>query len=378
VATAVPPLPDVAEVRDAMNASPPNLEVLRRGVSAGVLDGESPHMKGIALEQLRVGGTAADKEAMVELVESCKSKVELRDMVAVATNKGTPPTGFTPSQKDFHKFDRLMTDAHPYLIADRLNPDSKALPENLSKPADPNSVSGRFHVENTKDVPARPLDEKVSLAPGDEAARRKFIDKMTQIDSKRQDPAAHENGCAPTVVIVSCLQQADPRAALTKLCDHNLKLAEPGSANEQSLKEFKARLDSGAPVTRGDLNKLQESTYFAMQQTERSTGADGANRTVSLGAVKKFMADSGVGYSGGVPALVDNDGARDKYGKQSPEHYVLVNERKGEVFDPWPREGGHQLVRRDGIGGGVYDAGAYETYRRAVQASAQPLMPIID
>ncbi|MFT3712342.1 MAG: hypothetical protein QM817_32245 [Archangium sp.] len=369
--TASAPL-ETSDVREAMNAKPPNLEVVRKGVSAGLLDDQSPHMKGIALEQLRASGTDADKEAMVDLVKSCKSKVELRDVVANATKKGDPH-GYTPGQADFHKYDKLMTDEHPFLIADWLNPDSKTLPDNLSKPGDPNSISNRFHIEDTTKVPAQRLDEKVSLDPNDVAARRKFIDHTTQTDAARQDPAAHGNGCAPTAVVVSCLQQSDPKAALTKLCEHNLKL----SPDDESMKALKAKLDGGKPITRDDINKLQDSTYAAMQKTESSMGG-GANKTVSLGAVKKFMADSGVGYSGGVPALVDNDGARDKYGNQSAEHYVLINERKGEVFDPWPREGAHQLVRRDGMGGGVYDAGAYETYRHSIQESAQPLAPILD
>ena len=124
-----------------------------------------------------------------------------------------------------------------------------------------------------------------------------------------------------------------------------------------------------ATISRADVEFLQENTYDALQVAERSVeGANQDNLNVNIGAVRKVLEDSGVGYAGGVPVFIDVDRVKDKNGNYQGEHFVLQRPGiPGEFYDPWPRAGGKQLIREGG--GGVHDIGAYEVYRSSIKDS---------
>lgn len=294
--------------------------------------------KGKALETLRSGYTTeADSKAMVNIVRSCETKGELRATLQAAAG------GI--GQAESHKFDKQMTAEHPYLIADLLNPANTSLPE-----AHPDSVSGKNHITESKDFPSSDMNEKVSLAKGDEAGRKKFLEGLTQVDSKRKTDPAHTDGCAAVTVVASALQSDDPKASMSKLCDYNLNnmTAREGTqkfeAHKEKLTELKKRIDAGAPISKADVNLLQETTYNTMLTKEgKIAGANNTNDQLDIRAVEPFLKDSGIGTSGGKPALIDIDHAPDKKGKKHGDHYVLVRD-SGEVYDPWPRKDGKQII----------------------------------
>ncbi len=307
--------------------------------------------KGKALETLRSGYcTEADSKAMANIVRSCETKGELRATLQAASG-GT-------GQAEMHKFDKQMTDTHPCLIADLLNPQNTSLPE-----AHPDSVSGKDHITETNGFPTADMNEKVSLAKGDEAGRKKFLEGLTQVDSKRKKDDAHTNGCAAVTVVASALQSDDPKASMSKLCDYNLKnmSAREGTtkldSQKEKLTELKKRIDAGGPITKADANLLQETTYNTMLTKEKDVpGANNSNEMIDLRAVEPFLKDSGIGTSGGKPALVDIDQAPDKKGKKHGDHYVLVRD-SGEIYDPWPRKDGKQIIPAGSEDAKRYQAG---------------------
>lgn len=170
-----------------------------------------------------------------------------------------------------------------------------------------------------------------------------------------------------------------PGKALSKLCDYNLgKDGNNDRINDSdriALEAVKKKIDGGQPISRADVDVIQRTTYTALQVAKRSTGGDQDSKNINLGAVQKVMTDSGVGYSGGVPALVDVDKARNARGKTEVDHFVVLKENglNGEVYDPWPREGGKQVVSQRGPHG-LYDEGAYDAYRRSVEETAIPMV----
>ncbi|MBL8916696.1 MAG: hypothetical protein JNM17_38700 [Archangium sp.] len=87
----------------------------------------TPEEKGAALEVARSGyRSEGDSHLMKNIVESCTSKSELRKVIAAGRDKDVSEL----TQKDFHVYDKEIAaeKLHPYLIADKLNPDN-ALPE---------------------------------------------------------------------------------------------------------------------------------------------------------------------------------------------------------------------------------------------------------
>lgn len=232
------------------------------------------------------------------------------------------------------------------------------------------AVNGLYHLEE-KDAPRAKMDEQVSLAPDDQRSRRRFLEKLTQVDPDRMKPH-NTNGCAAACVLASCLQQQQPAKALGKLCDYMLDQQNGSRIKEENraqLETLKGRIDKGEPITRADVEFLQENTYDALQVAERSVeGANQDNLNVNIGAVRKVLEDSGVGYAGGVPVFIDVDRVKDKNGNYQGEHFVLQRPGiPGEFYDPWPRAGGKQLIREGG--GGVHDIGAYEVYRSSIKDS---------
>lgn len=298
----------------------------------------SPAEKGQALEALRSGYTTdADSQAMAHIVRSCETKGELRATLQAASG-GT-------AQADMHKYDKQMTAHHPYLIADLLNPANTSLPE-----VHPDSISAKDHITDAKGYPSADMGQKVSLAKGDEAGRKAFLDGLTQVDSKRATKPEHTDGCAPMTIIASAMQSDDPKGAMSKLCDYNLKNMDGRDgmptldARKEKLTELKKRIDAGEPISKADVNLLQETTYNTLQAKEgKIPGANNENKTVDLRAVEPFLKDAGIGTSGGVPTLVDLDQAPEANGKKKADHYVLVK-GNGEIYDPWPRKDGKQII----------------------------------
>lgn len=238
------------------------------------------------------------------------------------------------------------------------------------------AIGGLYHLEE-KDAPRANMDEKVSLAADDERARRRFLDKLTQVDPDRMK-AHNTNGCGAACIIASCLQQKEPAKAMSNLCDYMLAKQDGGRIKEENraqLEDLKARIDKGEPITRRDVEFLQENTYDALQVAERSiAGANQDNKNVNIGAVRKVIEESGVGYSGGVPVFVDVDRQKDANGAYQAEHFVLHKPGiPGQFYDPWPREGGKQLIREGG--GGVHDIGAYEVYLSSIKDSTLVHIP---
>lgn len=298
----------------------------------------SPAEKGQALEALRSGVcTSADEKAMVNIVRSCETKGELRATLQAAAG-GT-------SQKEMHKFDKELTDHHPYLIADLLNPANTSLPE-----VHPDSISAKNHITSASNYPSSDMSQKVSLAKGDEAGRKAFLEGLTQVDSKRKTSPEHTDGCGAMCVIGSAMQSDDPKGAMSKLCDYNIKNMDGRDGmpkleqRKEQLTELKKRIDAGEPISKADVNLLQETTYNTLQAKEsKIPGANNENRTVDLRAVEPFLKDAGIGTSGGVPTLVDLDQAPETNGKKKADHYVLVR-NNGEIYDPWPRTDGKQII----------------------------------
>ncbi len=297
----------------------------------------SPSEKGKALEVLRSGYTSeGDAAAMVRIVESCRTKGELRAVLKAAS-------GGDVSQAAMHRYDKQMTAHHPYLIADLLNSANPTLGEREHRDA----LSAHEHVGDKGDYPKRDADEAFDLR--DPAARRRFIETFTQVDAQHASGAAYQNGCAASCVIVAALQSGDGQA-LGKLIDHNVKTAKghlpsvgEGAANAEALEALKGRLASGAPLTRADADLLQRTTYVSLQRAKSQTGGSDSE-LVNVGGVKQLLRESGIGLSGGVPTLVDTNRGLDGADSVGPEHWVLVNEANGEVYDPWPRRDGVQVV----------------------------------
>ncbi|MFT3712539.1 MAG: hypothetical protein QM817_33240 [Archangium sp.] len=306
----------------------------------------TPAEKGKALETLRSGWTSGDdQKAMVAIVRSCETKGELRATLQAASG-GT-------SQKDMHKYDKQMTDFHPYLIADLLNPDNKSLPE-----AHPKSITANDHVSGVGNYPTPNMDDKVSLSPGDEASRKKFLDTLTQVDTKRpgndpSEPSLYEPrayGCGPTCIIASAMQGPDPKGSLSKLCDYNLKNmtdrygTNVGDSEKAQLQDLKKRIDNGEQISRKDIDLLQKTTYNAARNAEsKLPDANSGNESIDQRAILTVLKDSGIGTAGGVPKLVDTDQAPDKFGKTNADHFVL-QQKNGEIYDPWPRKDGKQIM----------------------------------
>lgn len=318
-------------IRKLVNANPALLKEL------------TPEQKGKALETLRSGWTSGDDAAaMVKIVKSCETKGELRAVMTAAAG----------NTRDTHKFDKQMTDTHPYLIADLLNKDNTSLPE-----AHPKSISANDHVTNPSSFPSPNMNDEVSLKPGDENARKAFLTSLTQVDSKRTgnvpgEPSLSEPrefGCGPLCIIGSAMQGPDPRGSLSKLCDYNSKNmtdrygSTVGAADRAALTELKGRIDSGKPVTRKDMDLLQRTTYNSARNAEsKLTGAKSDNDAIDQRAILQVLNDSGIGTAGGVPKLVDVDQAPNNAGKASADHFVLV--KNGEIYDPWPRADGKQVI----------------------------------
>lgn len=321
------------EIRKLVNANPALLKEL------------TPEQKGKALETLRSGWTSGDDaKAMVAIVRSCETKGELKAVLQSASG-GT-------SQKDMHKYDKQMTDYHPYLIADSLNDANTALPY-----AHPQSVQSKDHVTNPSSFPSPNMDDKVSLKPGDEAGRKAFLESLTQVDSKRTGEVKYEPslseprkfGCGPLCIIASAMQGPDPKGSLSKLCDYNLKNMTDrygttvGNADKTALSDLKKRIDAGEPITRKDMDLLQRTTYNSARNAEANIkGTKSDNEAIDQKAILQVLNDSGIGTAGGVPKLIDTDQAPDKFGKTSADHFVLV--KNGEIYDPWPRQNGKQIV----------------------------------
>lgn len=140
------------------------------------LKGLSTEEKAIALKRLEEGSVSpGDKHAMRLIVHSCETKEELRQVVGRASGH-SPPT-----QADFHEFDEHLTDEHPCLIADKLNPDNTSLPEDghglrarLTQKADEQMKSGdldgaRATLEELKSKPT-PEGQKQFVDPNDKGA----------------------------------------------------------------------------------------------------------------------------------------------------------------------------------------------------------------
>ncbi len=319
----------------------------------------TPEEKGKALETLRSGVcTDADEKAMVAIVKSCDTKRELRFVVMTAAGK---EGGF--KHEDVYRLDKEMTGHHPYLIADLLNPDNKSLPDDVTADA-----ITRSQITDLNSLPTADPNEKTGLGPADAAARRKFLEGLTQVDANRKTDPAHTDGCSALCIVASAMQNDDPKGAMAKLCDYNLKNMSarkdasgaefPLEERKKQLTELKARIEKGEPISKADANLLQECTYNTLQTREsKLEGVDNTNRMVHEDAVKTFLDDAGIGTSGGVPKRVDLDGrVHNKEGERSAEHFVLVRP-DGEVYDPWPRKDGKQIVAA-----GTDEAAKYRKY----------------
>ncbi|MBL8919627.1 MAG: hypothetical protein JNJ54_12240 [Myxococcaceae bacterium] len=308
-----------------------------------VLKGLSPREKGQALEILRSGWTSGDdQKAMIAIVRSCETKGELRNVLQAASG------GISPD--DMKKYDKQMTSEHPCLIADLLNKDNTSLPEVHRA-----SVSANDHVGDETRFPA-PDGKTVDV--NDPASRKAFLEGLTQVDSKRKgftietsrtdsdfkyrvedDPRQY--GCGPTCIIASAMQGKDPKGSLLKLCDYNLKTIPEGQRKQ--LEEVRDKLQTGKPLTRGDFDVLQRTTYEAARVAERKfADARTDNGPIDARAIKLIMEESGVGFSGGTPRLIDSDRVPTSGGARTGEHFVL--EKDGAIYDPWPRQDGKQTV----------------------------------
>lgn len=140
------------------------------------LKGLSTVEKAAALRRLEEGNvTPGDSHAMRLIVHSCETKEELREVVGRASGHNPP------SQPDFHKYDQHLTDEHPCLIADKLNPANTSLPEDgndlrrqLTDTADAQMKAGdiegaRATLEELKSKPT-PKDQKQFIDPNDKGA----------------------------------------------------------------------------------------------------------------------------------------------------------------------------------------------------------------
>ncbi|MFO0596631.1 MAG: hypothetical protein U0228_15045 [Myxococcaceae bacterium] len=328
-------------IRDIVNKDPSILKSL------------SPAEKGAALEALRSGWTSGDdKKAMLAIVRSCESKGELRAVMSAATGVAPDKLG----SEQFHKFDKQLTDTHPFLIADLLNPANTSLKENH-----PQSVSENDQIGDTSKFPS-PDGKTVDL--NDPASRKAFVEGLTQVDSTRkgqfdrvsntgfkfkEDDDPRQYGCGPTCILASALQGNDPKGSLLKLIDYDK--AHLGARNGttvaesqgKQLDELKDKINKGTPLTRQDFDVLQKATYEAAREAEKKfPDAKTDNGPIDARAIKAVLVDSGVGTSGGVPKLIDTDRVPTKDGKMTSEHFVL--EKDGAIYDPWPRRDGKQTV----------------------------------
>ncbi len=140
------------------------------------LKGLDTDEKAAALKRLEEGKVSpGDKRAMRLIVHSCETKEELREVVGKASGHNPP------SQPDFYKFDKHMTDEHPCLIADKLNPDNTSLPEDghglrkqLTTKADEQMKAGDIEgakatLDELKSKPT-PDGQKQFLDPNDKGA----------------------------------------------------------------------------------------------------------------------------------------------------------------------------------------------------------------
>lgn len=116
---------DDSKISEIVNANPAVLKEL------------NPEEKGKALKRLEQGWVSKeDSAAMTKIVQSATSKSELRSILRSATNTSDAQLSQPDISQYTHKFDKQMTDTHPCLIADLLNPANKTLPE---KPIDPDN-----------------------------------------------------------------------------------------------------------------------------------------------------------------------------------------------------------------------------------------------
>ncbi len=312
-----------------------------------LLGGLSPNEKGKALETLRSGFCRADDEAaMVKIVKSCETKGELRSVLQAASGG--------VRQADMDKYDQELTDYHPCLIANLLNEKNPELPE-----VHPDSVQAQSYVTNEKDYPTADMSERVSLAKGDVEDRRAFLESTTQVDAARATEPWHTSGCTASCVIASAMHHEDPQAAMSKLCDYNLKnmTARDGvpkhEERTQKLTELKARIDAGEDISRADVDLLQETTYTTLCAKEALIPtADTSDKGIDRHAVKMVLEESGLGTSGGVIKRIDVDEAPQASknpadnGAKVTDHVVLVLEN-GDIYDPWPRKDGNQFILSD-------------------------------
>ncbi len=310
-----------------------------------LLKGLSANEKGKALETLRGGVycSADDEAAMVKIVKSCETKGELRAVLQAASG------GI--GQADMHKYDKELTDYHPCLIANLLNKNNPDLPE-----THPDSLQAQSYVTDKKDYPTSDMSERVSLAKGDVEDRRAFLESTTQVDAARATEPWHTDGCGAACIVASAMQNEDPQAAMSKLCDYNLKNMNSRDSvpkleeRTQKLTELKARIDAGEDISRADVDLLQETTYNTLCAKEATLPeANTSNKGIHPGAVKLVLEESGLGTSGGVIRSIDVDEAPEAYkdpasnGTKSSDHFVLV-QKNGDIYDPWPRKDGNQIV----------------------------------
>jgi hypothetical protein len=157
---------DDTAIREAIIAHPSSLNDL------------TPEQKGNALKRLEEGVVSpGDAYAMKLIVNSCQTKEELSAVVGKAT--GHEP----PAQADFHKFDKQIAKhcGDPYLIADKLNPDNKALP--TQKAVEQRAADAKKAADALDPNPSGSVNREQAWDP----LKTKFVDKPLSVQKLEKD-----------------------------------------------------------------------------------------------------------------------------------------------------------------------------------------------
>lgn len=182
----------------------------------------TPEEKGAALEVARVGyRSEGDSYLMKNIVESCRSKKELREVIAAARGKDDVSE---LTQKDYRVYDKHIAaeDIHPFLIADKLNPDN-ALPETAPAVAKKK--------ESTLDASAGMMKEAdVQMKAGDFEGARKTLETLKNTPTPEgqqnfQSVKGGKNGVDATLPVSKPITNAEVAA---------IKLAQVDQAQKMS------------------------------------------------------------------------------------------------------------------------------------------------
>ncbi len=326
------------KIRDLVNADPALLKQM------------SPQQKGSALETLRSGYTTdADKNAMQHIVRSCESKAELRDTIKAATGKENV------GQAEFHKYDKEMTDHHPFLVADLMNPDNKSLPPKAgAKPTEaapveaPKVDPSKASASGAEYDPTTPKVKDDTPLPKDS---KQILENLTQLNGK----GAGNERCGSTALVAGAIAKEGGVEGAANLARQLAKDAKNNKDpnNAKIYEDIAKKLSDPKTANYGELGRLSETIFNANAAGDAMSGKDLTRVQKAAGnqpptvhlepghIAETFNTVDKMAPGESWPAKVAVNGSTDG------NHWIQIGKDKdGKVFvyDPMPKKGEPQII----------------------------------